>query len=196
MNLRGLILGIAIFVLTLFVTSYGVNTVYPSVAYDDFCSNTYWEVAEMNESVCFDNGGKWNDYGATPVKVDTIERPLETGYCDKDYLCREAYELANERQAMNVFLIAVPLGILILLGGFYFFTLETVGVGLMAGGVGTMLRGISSYWQYSSDAVRFLVSLAGLIVVIYFSYRFGNKIENKKSVGKKVVKKKPKVKKK
>lgn len=165
MNLRGIVLGIAIFVLTLFVTVYGVNAVYSEPYYEDFCPNSYLDVSEMNEEVCFENGGKWIEGGS--------------GYCDSDYVCRESYELAKERHSMNVFLISLPLGILILLGGFYFFKLDSVGVGLMLGGVGTMLRGIGSYWRYTEDWLRFMISLFGLVIVIYFTYRFDKKFSKK-----------------
>lgn len=171
-NLKGLVFGIAVFVLTLFVSIYGVDTIYDKPEYEDFCPNSYWDVPEMNESVCFDNGGKWQNY----------ERKVpdgEPGYCDRDYMCREAYELKQERYSMNLFLVSVPLGILILIGGFYFFSLEAIGLGIMAGGVGTMLRGVGTYWRYSEDWLRFLISLVGLVVVIYFSYRFRDKFEKK-----------------
>ena len=179
-NLRGVVFGIAIFVLTLFVTTYGLNTIYPKPLYEDYCPNVFWDIPEMNEEVCFEHGGKWDNYDRT------IEGNV-TGYCDKDYTCREAYDLDSERRSMNVFLVAIPLGILILLGGFYFFSLEAVGVGLMLGGIGTMLRGIGSYWRYSEDWLRFLISLIGLVIVIYFSYRFGEKLGGKK--GRKKIKK-------
>jgi hypothetical protein len=132
----------------------------------------------MNESVCFEYGGKWSTYS------DDRDRRL-SGYCDRDYLCSGGYEMSRERYSMNVFLITLPLGILILICGFYFFTLESVGVGLMFGGVGTMLRGIGGYWQYSPDWIRFLILLVALVVVIYFSYRFSEQLEGKKSKSKK-----------
>lgn len=183
MNLRGIIIGVAILILTLFVTTYGVNTVFDKPIYDDFCPNTIWKVTEMNESVCFDNGGKWNpNVYVGRINPEVPQKNLNgevTGYCDKNFRCNEAYQLAQERYSMNAFLIAVPLGILILLGGFFFFSLESVGVGIMAGGVGTLLRGVGSYWRYSEDWLRFVISLAGLVIVIWASYKFSSKFEKK-----------------
>lgn len=173
MNFKGFVVGVAVLVLTMFVTMYGLNMIYSEPQYEDFCSNSIWDVVEYNETLCFENGGKWSEY---PQKVEGEA----FGWCERDYTCRSAYELSLERYHANIFLIAVPVGIIILLVGFYFFSLEAVGVGLMFGGVGTMLRGIGSYWRYSEDWVRFLVSLMGLVVVIYFSYRFSEKFEKKK----------------
>lgn len=161
MNFKGIVFGIAVFVLTLFVTSYGVNVLSPSPQYEDYCNSTVWNAQELNESSCIDIGGKW---------VDGKE-----GYCQRDYFCNEAYNLSQKKHALGIFLISVPLGIIILFVGFYFFRLENIGAGIMAGGVGTMLRGISSYWTYSADWLRFLFSLVGLVIVIWFGYRFSER---------------------
>ena len=168
MNLRSVILGGAIFILTLAVSIYGTNILFSEPQYEDFCPNTLWEANPLNESACFDLGGNW-------VYYDYVKSINQTGYCDKDYSCRQAYELANERHSMNVFLVSIIFGTLLLLGGFYFFSLESVGVGIMLGGVGTLIRGVSSYWRYSEDWLRFLISLFSLAIVVYFSYKFSNK---------------------
>jgi len=173
MNIKEVFLGIAVLILTFFVVTYGINTFYSEPKYDDFCSPSLWQVQNLNETTCFDLGGKWTSY-AQPVKGEV------PGYCDQDFSCREAYNLKLESYHMNVFLIVVPLGILLILLGAYFFSLDFVGVGIMGGGLGTVLKGVSSYWSYSNDFVRFLISLAGLIIVIYFGYKFQDKIKSKK----------------
>lgn len=178
MNLKGILIGIAILVLTMFVTTYGVDMIFEKPVYEDFCPVSIWKVVEMNESTCFDGGGKWIPTPAMP-EGDRV------GYCEQDYRCSEAYDLAKERHSMNIFLITIPLGILILLVGFFFFRLEIVGVGIMAGGIGTLLRGIGSYWRYTEDWLRFSISLIGLIIVIIASYKFNKKFENKSKKRKK-----------
>lgn len=175
LNLKGIVFGIAVFVLALVVSIYGVNTIYNEPEYEDFCPNSFLEVPEMNESICFEHGGKWQNY-------DRKVPEGELGYCDRDYMCREAYELKQERYSMNLFLISVPLGILILIGGFYF-VLEFVSIGVMVAGVGTILRGVFGYWKYSEDWLRFLISLVGLGVVIFFANRYVG--DSKKKVKKK-----------
>ncbi len=50
----------------------------------------------------------------------------------------------------------------------------------MGGGLGTVLRGVTSYWAYTNDLIRFLISLVGLVVVIYFGYKFQDKLKSKK----------------
>lgn len=168
-NLKGVVFGIAVFVLTLFVSIYGVNMVYDRPEYNDFCSVDLYKGEVQNESSCVDVGGSWSEYD----KVGSPDLAVR-GYCDRDYMCREAYDLKSERYSMNLFLLSVPLGILILIGGF-FVALEFVSVGVMVAGVGTILRGVGGYWRYSEDWLRFLISLVGLGVVIYFSYRYMDK---------------------
>ena len=176
MNLKEVILGIAVLVLTIFVTTYGVNTFFSEPQYDDFCPPSLWNDGKiLNETECFEMGGKW-----TAQDIECIRAPCPQGYCDQDYGCREGYELSLERYHMNVFLIAVPLGILLIILGAYLFSLEAVSLGIMAGGVGTILRGVGGYWRYSEDWVRFLISLLGLVILIYFMYKFREKINKKR----------------
>ncbi|MCR4327828.1 MAG: hypothetical protein NUV46_04590 [Nanoarchaeota archaeon] len=173
MNLKEGIIGVAVLVLTLFVTIYGVNAFFSESQYNDFCPPTLWEVEVLDEATCFEMGGKW-------MKTDIVcvTTPCPSGYCDKEFSCREAYELGLERYHMNIFLITVPLGILIVLAGAYLFSLESVSGGIMAGGVGTILRGVGSYWRYSEDWLRFLISVIGLTILIYFAYKFQEKISS------------------
>jgi hypothetical protein len=180
MNLKEIIFGVAVLVLTLFVTTYGVNMFFSEPLYEDVCSPSLWEVEVLNETTCFELGGKWMEGDIRGSGPQYLE-----GYCDKDFSCRESYNLRLERYHMNIFLIAVPLGILLILFGAYFFSLDAVSVGIMAGGVGTILRGVGSYWRYSEDWMRFLISFAGLVVLIYFVYRFQKKIGSNKKARKK-----------
>ena len=68
MNLKNVLLSIAIIILTIFVTYYGINTLFPKPAYEDFCSL-----------------GQFGDY---PAKVYpgvsesncTFSRPLQDAY--------------------------------------------------------------------------------------------------------------------
>ncbi|KHO52101.1 MAG: hypothetical protein QT05_C0026G0025 [archaeon GW2011_AR13] len=137
--IKNVVLGFAIFILTMFVTIYGINTFYERPQYNDYC--------EEFKTVKYDN----------------------------DYTCRKDFETASEKYSRNVFLIAVPLGILIIALGTFIFNLNPVGVGLMFGGIGTLIYGAGGYWQYSENLFKFLISLVGLGIVIWFAYRFNKK---------------------
>ena len=174
MDLKNIILGIAIMILGIFVTVNGIGVFHPKLEHDDFCGEVKTaEVIETQER-CEEIGGKWEIYDGVRL-VEGVE-----GFCDRDFTCRQDYKDAREVRAKKVFYIALPLGILILLIGGFLFHLEAVGAGLMGGGVGTIIYGAGSYWQYGGDLFRFIISLLGLIAVIFLAYWFNRKFGKKK----------------
>ena len=170
MKIKDVLLAVAIMILTIFVTFYGINTFYPSVDYSDFCDEFKpVQIIDTQES-CEGAGGKW-----TAQEIRCITEPCPQGFCDTDFNCREDLEKARESRSKYVFFIALPLGILILILGAFLFELEAVGVGLMGGGVGTLIYGSGAFWPYTQNWVRFLLSLLGLVILIWFSYYFSRK---------------------
>jgi hypothetical protein len=172
MNIKSWILSIAILILTLFVVIYGMDLVYENPEYEDFCSST--PVKQINTSAeCEANtNSKW-------ISFNDEE---DSGYCDVYYYCKEEYDSAREVYSRHVFLTSIILGILIILLGGFLFSAESVSVGLMAGGVGTFLFGIGSYWKYADTWLRFVVSFAGLVIVILITYylNYPEKLRKKK----------------
>lgn len=169
MNIKNIVIGIAIMILTLFVVMYGINMFYSQPEYEDFCDTERVYNIMNNETACLDAGGKWTDYQEIQKNPEDITR---TGYCNEDYYCREEYQEASERYYKNIFLITLPLGIIIILLGMFMFGLEAVGSGLMAGGVLSIIYGVGGYWRYSEDVLKFTLSLIGLIIVIFAAYKF------------------------
>ena len=170
MSLKNIILGIAIVILTIFVTVNGISIFYPNVDYEDFCDE--FKTAELiqTQERCVEVGGKW-----ASEEIRCITEPCPQGFCDSSYTCRNEYEDAREMRAKKVFYVALPLGILILLIGGFLFHLEAVGAGLMGGGVGTLVYGAGNYWQYGGELFRFIISLLGLVAVIFLAYWFNKK---------------------
>jgi hypothetical protein len=175
MSIKNIIIGIAIIILTIFVSVYGINTFYPSPDYKDYCRE-FRDSIPINEKECIDVGGKWVSY--ENVRAVPIEG--EKNYCDEDYYCRQEYDKVREKHSRMVFIISIPLGILLIVLGAFLFHLDAVGAGLMGGGVGTFIFGAGGYWEYSDNLLKFIISLIGLGVVIYFAYWFNNKKEKKK----------------
>jgi len=172
MKIKNIIIGIAILILTMFVTIYGINTFYPKPQYENFCPNEFSQQLIQTQTECIEINGKWNDYS-------NIKSPEQTptGYCDQEYYCRQDYEDAQKIWTKNVFIIAVPLGILIIALGAFLFNLEAVAAGLMGGGVGTLLYGTWGFFWQADDKIRFIISLIGLIIVIGLAYYFNKKFE-------------------
>ena len=164
MEIKNVVLGIAILILTISVVIYGINTFYESPDYDDYCEGIKFKGIVETESDCLEVEGEWDGY-----------------YCDVNSNCRENYEEAREKYAKSVFLIAVPLGILIIILGALIFGLDFVGAGLMGGGVGVVLYGVGGFWRFAEDWIKFLLSLVGLIILIWFAYWFDKKNSKKLS---------------
>ncbi|MDP2628672.1 MAG: hypothetical protein Q8P15_02115 [Nanoarchaeota archaeon] len=177
MSLKNLVIGIAIIILTISVVVYGVSTFYEEPKYEDFCGDYRTQEIIETQERCEEIGGMWNSYGEIPKPVngETIE-----GYCDRDYTCRQEYETANEKYSRNLFLITLPIGIAIIALGAIVFGLEAVGAGLMGGGVGTILWGVTGFWRFADDWLKFILSLVGLIVLIWLAYYFNRKFSGKK----------------
>lgn len=175
MNIKNLVLGIAIVILTVLVVVYGISTVYPMPDYDDYCDEADRSALVQTKSQCEFIGGQWNAYDNVDPEEDIVK-----GYCDRDYYCRQDYEADMEDYFRNVFIVTLPLGIAIIVAGALIFGLEAVGAGLMGGGVITILYGVGGYWRYSADLMKFILSLIGLIAVIGVAYWINKKHKKKR----------------
>ncbi len=177
MGLKNIIIGIAIIILTISVAVTGINIFHDSPKYEDFCGE--FKTAEIINSSeqCEAIGGQWNSFtGPRSVGVvDGIE-----GFCDRDFTCRNKLEDARESYSRTLFLITLPIGIAIIALGALVFGLEAVGAGLMGGGVGVVLWGVGSFWRFADDFLKFILSLIGLVIVIWVAYYFNKKFEKGK----------------
>lgn len=180
MSLKNVVIGIAIVILTISVVVYGVHTFYDSPNYEDYCGAYKTQQVIENEQQCLDVGGQW-----TAQDIRCVTAPCPQGYCDRDFTCRQEYDNASQVYARNVFLIALPAGIAIIALGMIVFGLEAVGAGLMGGGVGIILWGVGGFWRFADDWLKFILSLVGLIVLIWLAYFFNKRFHKGKFVRKK-----------
>ena len=179
MGLKNYVISVAIIILTISVVVYGVNLLYDRPEYTDFCDE--FKTAEVidTQERCEAIGGKWTE-DRIPRTVLLSDEKNITGYCDRDFTCRGNYETAREKYSRNIFLVALPLGILIIAVGALVFGLEAVGAGLMGGGVGIILWGVGGFWRFADDLLKFILSFVGLVIVIWVAYYFNKKLEMKK----------------
>lgn len=198
MSLKNVVIGIAIIILTISVVVYGVNTFYSGPEYSDFCPD-YRAVSfdlsggkvcpevcvglyEIQSSACtFNECG--SGCGADGVITFETKELCELGLQGKT--CYDVYDDARETYSRNIFIIALPIGIAIIAVGAIIFGLEAVGAGLMGGGVGIVLWGVGGFWRFAQDWLKFLLSLAGLVVLIWLAYYFNKRLEKKKRKKKK-----------
>jgi hypothetical protein len=174
MAIKNVVIGIAIIILTISVAVYGISTFYPDNDYSDYCDEFRSFIEVNNSEQCDAAEGKWNAF-AEPRPVTEKD-----GYCNLNYYCEQEYMDASEKRAKFIFLIAVPLGILVIILGAIAFGLEAVGAGIMGGGVGIILYGVGGFWEFAQDWLKFLLSLLGLIILIWFAHWFNNRKPKKK----------------
>ena len=176
MQLKNLVIGLAIVILTTFVVVYGIQTFYERPDYEDFCEERD-KIADpaTTQEICESKNGEWQTYEGLR-QVDGIE-----GYCDLYGQCRGEYDDAREKYSKTLFIITIILGIILIAVGGILFELEAVGAGIMGGGIITLIYGAGSYWQYAGDAFRFILSIVGLILVIFLAYWLNNRDKKKKT---------------
>lgn len=178
MKIKNLILGIAIMVLASFVAIYGIKAFYGDTpTYDDFCKSVVYPTYEINTSVqCDSLSGKWINFGA-PGKFDPLTgRNMVDGYCDLYAECSAEFDISSEKYSRNLFFIVIPVAVVMIAVGAVLFALEAVGAGIMAGGIITLIYGASSYWPRAGNMFRFVISLVGLVVVIFVGYWINKEI--------------------
>lgn len=192
MRIKDTILGIAIIVLTIFVTYYAINTVFPSPNYNDFCNNSFTMKAPPTREVCpqvcipsyeiLKSQCVYNSCGSGcgPDEINSFANQKSCSQALYDMQCVDRYDTALKMRAEKVFFVALPLGIGIIALGAFFFGLEAVGAGLMGGGVGTLIYGSGAYWPYTQNWLRFLLSLVGLVLLIWFAYFWNKRIKKKR----------------
>jgi len=182
MGFKNVVLGIGIFVVFVFLVGYGIEAFYPSPDYNVYCKSSnyaypnypdkiatncsYSKTLENLSRQCFDERG-------TPVyEYDNngCQVSLTCDYCSKDY------EDANKVYTRNVFVISLLIGLLTMAIGAFIFSIETIGAGLMAGGVGTIFYGCVRNWPNFSNMMKFILLFFALVLMILLGYKLNNKL--------------------
>jgi len=99
MSLKNIILGIAIVVLTIFVTINGISVFYPIQQYEDFCGDVKTQEVIQTQERCEEIGGKWSVYEAV--------KPVEgaEGFCDRDFTCRQIMMMREKNGQKRFFML-------------------------------------------------------------------------------------------
>lgn len=186
---KQVLLAIAIAVIFAFFVGYGINTFYEEPRYDDFCEGYRFNTFETSQE-CEDAGGSWIEYPDEKIPMtntmtcskisetennitlscNAIQREDRNGWCEYTPRCQEEYNNSRENYNRNVFIISLIIGLIGLGIGAAFLTVESVGSGLMGGGVLTIIYGIIRYWGDASDTLRFILLGIVLAVLVGMGY--------------------------
>ncbi len=166
-NIKEKILSIAIAIILLLFIAYGINTFFPNPEYDDFCIEKPYRI-NITEEECVSDGGKW-----TQERIPKIAgEPEQSGYCDITYTCRQELEDSREKYNKIVFIISGILGLFCVILGGIVLKVESVSVGIMGGGILTIIYGTIRYWGNLEDVGRFLILGLILAVLIILGYKY------------------------
>lgn len=102
----------------------------------------------------------------------------DCNFCNKDF--QDSLEKYNR----VIFIAAGIIGIATLIVGAASLALESVGAGLMGGGVITILYGTIRYWGNLPDVGRFVVLGIALVILIWLGYKklaSGSQVQQKKA---------------
>jgi len=145
-------LGFSIAVILPLMFHYGVSTFSHPPSYDDYSIDNYYQ-EYTSASV-----EKKKDLTAQKKKVDL------------------KFKSAKKKFQQDLFFVAVPLGLLSIIIGVFMLN-NTIGTGLIFGGIFSILNGYANYWYLLPDSLRFISLLITFFILIVVGYK---KLENKK----------------
>jgi hypothetical protein len=82
----------------------------------------------------------------------------------------ETRELAQKQFEKHLYMVAVPLGLVAILVG-AFSRVQSIGSGLMIGGIFSITDGYINYWSQLADWMRFLSLLAAFVILLVVGYK-------------------------
>ncbi|MBI4438411.1 hypothetical protein HY640_00600 [Candidatus Woesearchaeota archaeon] len=170
----GLAIAIAI-VLNLFV-NYGIATFYKAPKYEDYCPAMAYErakfpyaepknctpvtVSEQLEKNCTESKGY------IQYKYDSVGCPTKA-YCET---CQYSFQQVHDKYESNVFFILVVVGVTSLVAGLAI-NVQSVGTGLLIGGIISILVGTIRNWSNLADIAKFVILGILLAILIFIGYR-------------------------
>src|SRR3989344_1654824 len=167
MNVKERILAIALAIIFVLFIHFGLNTFYISPKWDDYCGpNKYMPGEIYSEQNCIAFNGTWTPY---PLPEKRAENITVTGWCDLTRECQESFDTVNEQYNRVIFILAGIIGLVTIIAA-TFLNVESVALGLMGGGVLTIIYGTIRYLGNAEDWLRFAILGIVLIILIGLAY--------------------------
>jgi len=171
MNIKNLIIGAIIAVVLAMFLAYGVNLIYESPKYENYCPQDFRPYIENEtKETCESNNGTW-----IPQNIECIKAPCPQGYCDYYSKCQPSWEKAEESYSKNMFMITLVVGIIIIAVSSLLIEVSSVSGGLMLGSLFFIIYGTGRYWRFMNDWLRFILLGIALAILIYLGYKIANK---------------------
>ncbi len=85
--------------------------------------------------------------------------------------CYDEFKPIEDNYKRNVFIILITIGVLITIFGLFLKDVPSVYLGLMFGGIISILQGIIRYWANMNEYLRFVILGILLAILIWISYK-------------------------
>ncbi len=152
---RQIVIGFGIAIIFPLLIHYGVATFHPAPKYQDF--NSPRPTLPSDSSV-----DERKAYAEKVREHSETQKQLQ-----------EAFAQANKQFARILAVVSAPLGITAILVGAYL-SFQTIGAGLILGGILSIGWGYWGYWHHLDDWIRFLSLLAGFAVLLFVGIKRGS----------------------
>ncbi len=197
MGLAKTFLAIGIAIISAAFVIYGVNVIYSypdyPYAYSSYSNDCYTKYDCYQQVENCQRQYNYN-YSAPGYKdcYNTQQSEEYRNCLEMQAKCTEEAEKQSPyyKHARNSFFILTIVGIILIILGSFLTGFEGIGAGLIGGGVIIVIGGLFysfSYWSKFNDYVKLIVLGIVLAILIYIGYK---KVEKKKVVENKVVRKK------
>lgn len=115
-------------------------------------------------------GPNWASYNVDYNKYINASDAEKAKLDKEDKELRSTYDKLATEQARLLFFVAVPIGIVAILIG-YFLKAPGIAPGLIGGGLFSTVLGYCSYWEYLPDIFRFFSLLVVFVLLLILGIR-------------------------
>lgn len=163
-----LIIGI-ILIINLFV-NYGLSFILDEPDFEELCPTERVVNTIDSEEQCLEEGGAWTAFTEpAPTKPGG---EIATGYCDRQFECRQNYDDLREAYEKNVFISLISIGVVILIIGLLIRTNSVISVSLAFAAVLDFIIASIRYWSSAHNVIKVSVLGIALAVLIFLAYKF------------------------
>jgi len=120
----------------------------------------HYGVSTFSPAPKFESYAKQEEFNKTATPQEKIQKEEAI----------KAYESAQKQFEKHLYMVAVPLGLVAILIG-AFSRIQSIGSGLMIGGIFSITDGYINYWSHLEDWMRFLSLLAAFVILLIVGYK-------------------------
>lgn len=166
---KNIVLAISISIILSMFLHYSFEIFVKSPDYRDYCNETIYPQKVLGENF-------------TAAEKEVYDKAISE-YQEKDIECQKSFELAMEKYQKPRFIFLAIAGIIAIIIGGLIISIEGIGIGVLLGGVFSVISGTAGYWRQLGEFVKVFMLGAVLVVLIWVGVKIAkreSKPKNKK----------------